>query len=68
MQNLLMMGGIAVTQRSYDEQRITDLTLAVLQDSGWYDVKYGSQGWSAHPSLLVVPATVHALAAATVVS
>ena len=36
---------------SFDAQRMTDFALALLQDSGWYDVKYGSAGFSALPSL-----------------
>eukprot|EP00892_Ulva_mutabilis_P009761 jgi/Ulvmu1/7157/UM034_0064.1 len=27
---------------------VTDLTLALLQDSGWYDVKYGSAGFNSY--------------------
>jgi hypothetical protein len=33
---------------SFDLGRMTDLTLGLYQDSGWYDVKYGSSGVSTH--------------------
>ena len=33
---------------SFDLGRMTDLALALYQDSGWYDVKYGSAGVSTH--------------------
>lgn len=30
----------------YSRHALTDLTLSFVQDSGWYDVKYGAAGWN----------------------
>lgn len=32
-------------QGHYSRPVMTDLTLSLLQDTGWYDVKYASAGW-----------------------
>jgi hypothetical protein len=47
VQNNFMQGQSEDSQHSFDQQRMTDLDLALLQDSGWFDVKYGSTGVSA---------------------
>jgi hypothetical protein len=43
-----MIGSIGGSWNSYDRARLTDLQLSLLQDSGWYDVKYGSAGFSSY--------------------
>lgn len=40
--------GTAPANRAEIVHRVADLSLALLQDSGWYDVKYGSSGFSSH--------------------
>jgi hypothetical protein len=48
MQKDFMQGMLSNSWNSYDRGRFTDLTLALLQGSGRYDVKYGSGGFSSH--------------------
>jgi hypothetical protein len=48
VQNDFMQGQSENSQHNFDQQRMTDVDLALLQDSGWFDVKYGSTGISAH--------------------
>lgn len=43
-----MQGMLGSSWNTYDRGRMTDVTLGLLQDSGWYDVKYGSGGFSSH--------------------
>jgi hypothetical protein len=43
-----MIGTSAGSWNTFDRVRLTDLQLGLLQDSGWYDVKYGSGGFSSY--------------------
>ena len=48
MQKEFQQGVAASSLQTFDLGRMTDLSLALLQDSGWYDVRYGSAGFSDH--------------------
>jgi hypothetical protein len=48
VQQEFLQGTQASSSHSFARGRMTDLSLALLQDSGWYDVKYGSGGVSTH--------------------
>ena len=48
LQKEFQQGLAGSSLHSYDLGRMTDLSLALLHDSGWYDVKYGSSGFSDH--------------------
>jgi hypothetical protein len=46
MQQDLLQGQQATSTKTFDNGRLTDLDFSLLQDSGWYDVKYGSAGFA----------------------
>lgn len=48
MQQEILQPTSASSLSGYEKLRMTDLTLSLLQDSGWYDVKYGSAGFNPH--------------------
>jgi hypothetical protein len=48
VQQELLQGKISAELGSFSQGRLTDLSLSLLQDSGWYDIKYGSAGVSTH--------------------
>eukprot|EP00892_Ulva_mutabilis_P005906 jgi/Ulvmu1/3688/UM017_0104.1 len=44
----LMRAGFAASTVHYGREAMTDMTLGVMQDTGWYDVKYGSGGFNSY--------------------
>eukprot|EP00892_Ulva_mutabilis_P005907 jgi/Ulvmu1/3689/UM017_0105.1 len=44
----LMRAGFAASPVHYGREAMTDMTLGMLQDTGWYDVKYGSGGFNSY--------------------
>lgn len=51
LQQEVLRGSLSPSDdNTFSLTRVTDFTLAALQDSGWYDVKYGSAGISAPPA------------------
>eukprot|EP00892_Ulva_mutabilis_P008327 jgi/Ulvmu1/5867/UM025_0129.1 len=47
-QGELLDAGDSGNMKHHNRHTITDLTLALLQDTNWYDVKYGSAGWNSY--------------------
>ena len=43
-----MQGSETLTADTYDRNLLTDLDLSLLQDTGWWDVKYGTGGFTTH--------------------
>eukprot|EP00892_Ulva_mutabilis_P005911 jgi/Ulvmu1/3692/UM017_0109.1 len=45
---MIMRGDFTGQNVHYGIEAMTDVTLGMLQDTGWYDVKYGSGGFSSY--------------------